>query len=183
MNSSVNGSGITKSFEIASCCGKEINALSELLNGILEEELTNKKNELTCVLVNDRRLKPKLRMDDSGWAITDISQSFPLKTVKTNRKVEKYLSYQISVAGDGILNEPLLHMCLWDHPINFEDFYMGFPLDSSSNFKVIADRLIVWDSDTRNSWKDVDWTFSVRLVSLNTEGDLRKWIVVNRSGF
>lgn len=178
MNSSFNGASITASFEIASCCGKEINALSELLNGIFEVELANKNNALPCILVDDnKKLKPEWRMDDSEWVLTDISNSFPLKTVKKNRKAEKYLSYQVSVAGDGVLNEPLLHMCLWDHPINFEDFYMGFPLDSSSNFKVIADRLIVWGSDTRNSWKDMDWTFSVRLVSINTEDDLRKWIV------
>lgn len=178
MSTSFNGLSITECFEIASRCGIEINALSELLNGIFEVELTNKNNELPCILVGDnKKLKPEWRMDDSEWVLTDISKSFPLKTAKTNRKVEKYLSYQVSLAGDGILDEPLLHLCLWDDAINFEDCYMGFPLDPNPKFKVIADRLIVWDGDTRNSWKNISWTFSVRLVSLNSEDDLRKWIV------
>lgn len=182
MSFSLDGPTITKCFDVVSRCGKEINALSEVLNGMLRQELSNKDNTLPCVLTKDGKPIYEARIDDTNWAYTDISYSFPLKTKGKNRKAEMYLSYQVSLAGDGVLQNsifsgPLLHVCLWDSAINFEDSYMGFPIDPDYKHEVIADRLIVWSSGQPESWKERSWTFSVGLVSLTSKDDLKKSIV------
>lgn len=178
MSSSFNGLNITKHFEAVSRCGIEINALSQLLSSIFKVELSRRDNSLLCLLVGKEKIQSSSRMDDSEWVCTDTSISFPLKS-KGKQKSEKYLSIQISLTGDTIINndsEPLLHVCLWDAVVNFkDDYYMGFPLEKPDD--VIADRLIVWSSGSKGDWKELSWTFSVQLVSLNSEADLIRLIV------
>ena len=184
MSSSLDGQTITKCFEVVSRCGKEINALFESLDNLFRLELINIKNSLPCVLAERVSLGSDWRLDDSTWVCTDMASSFPLKSKGRKINAEKYLSYQVSLTGDGVLkkgkvfDEPLLHVCLWDHAINFNDpYYVGFPLDKSESPRVIGNRLIDWGNESINSWKDMAWTFSVRLLALNTHDDLKRSVV------
>jgi hypothetical protein len=185
MYSLLDGLTIAKCFEVVSRCGNEIDALHESLEKLLLEELSRNENSLPCVNVMDKKCNSEYRTDDSGWVYTDFSFSIPLKTKGRKRNVEKYLSCQISLTGDGILRngndagEPLLHVCLWDEPICFrDDYYMGFPFDDTTeSHKIIANHLIDWSKESENDWKSRTWTFSIRLVSLKSQDDLQKLIV------
>lgn len=165
--------------------GEVLNALWEALDEMLPKELHKAKAELPCKLVG--RVVHAERMDDSGWVYTDFSSSYPLvgKMGRTKSTPDMYLSYQISLWGDGMSfsdnEEPLLHVCLWHDKFSFGDdyFYMGYPLDDEP-FHLDHNRLIMWGDGKRQSmadWKNNLWTFSLKLLSLEKKDDLMSSII------
>ena len=185
MSNIIDGIALTKCFEIVSRCVTEVEALSDMLNGMLLEELGRSDNKLPCIINGES--KHSYFTGDIGWVITDSAYSFPIKTKgKGKKKTAMYLGYQISLAGDGIaLNngnrQPLLHVCLWEVPLGFDDGnYVSFPMESASeaSFEIIDGRLLTWGDVTPEiNWHDRGWTFSVLLTVLNNREDLLKYVV------
>jgi len=160
--------------------GAEISAMGETLDALFLQELG--KARPVCKVVGSMVWDD--RDDDQGWVCTDISASIPLARRKGSRP-EMYLSYQVSLEGNGMEfpgNEvPLLHVCLWDCPIDFnEGFFVKHPMKFSNGAedeqRVEADRLIVWDGEGTN-WKQREWTFSVELLSLESSQALLDRVV------
>ena len=86
--------------------------------------------------------------------------------------------------GDGIAipgnSEPLLHLYSWVNACDFNEAdYIGFPLevDKDEPFKIINDRLLVWDSLELSEWNKCQWAYSLRLMSLNSPEDLKKHVI------
>lgn len=177
----IDGKTVADCFALVARYGIELNALHETLENLLSEQLTIEKS-LPCVLVGNTENKD--RFDDSGWVANDQACSIPLKsTGKGNKSIEKYLGFQISMTGDGINilgnEEPLLHIFCWGIPINFDDKdYIGFPLEDDADYphEILNECLISWGS-WNGSWCDKEWTYSLRLLSINSIDDLKKYVV------
>lgn len=176
----IDGKAVGDCFAFVARCGLELNALRDALENLLTEQLTADKSTLPCVLVGGA--KRDERRDDGEWVCTDFACSFPLKSQGKGRKsVELYLGFQVSMSGDGIEvsgnNEPLIHVFCWEVPVDFQDYYMGFPLDFEDPHKVVDERLLLW-GDQNASWNERQWTYSLRLMSINSIDDLNKYVVV-----
>lgn len=176
----IDGKSVADCFAFVARCGSELNALRDALENQLSVQLTAEKSSLPCVLVGDAERDD--RLDGSEWLYTDFACSFPLKSKgKGKKSVEQYLGFQTSMSGDGIEipgnNEPLIHVFCWGYPVDFEDDYIGFPLDFEDPHKVVNERLLLW-GDQNASWNERQWTYSLRLMSINTIDDLNKYVVL-----
>lgn len=162
-----------------SAFGQEINALCETLDDLLIQEIG--KTNLPCKISGPS--KGYTRKEDSGWVVTDFANSFPLvgTRVRKEKGAEKYLCYQVSLLGNGIAlaeyEEPLVHVCLWQRAICFDDDNsMGYPLMEDDEWRLEHNRLIAW-GELNGDWKMAGWTFSLRLLSLNSSQDLLDRVV------
>jgi hypothetical protein len=179
----VNGNTLAGCFSLVAACGKEINGLHDMLANMLVERFTERKESLPCVLagkaINDAR------MDDSEWVCTDTAFSLPLKAAGRGKKcAEQYVGYQISMSGDGIAipgnAEPLLHVFCWGSPCDFtSEYYAGFPHvnDDEDPCEIVCDRLMLWGSRNSTEWNKRSWCYSLRLVALNSQDDLKTYVV------
>lgn len=175
----IDGKTVADCFALVARYGTELKAMNDALENLLSVQLTAEK---TFILVGDAEWDD--RYDDSDWVYTDVACSFPLKSRgKGKSKVEKYLGFQISMTGDGIHipgnKEPLLHVFCWESPIKFDDeYYIGFPSDSDPKnpHKCVDDRLMLWGERSGN-WNEHEWVYSLRLMSINSIDDLKKYVV------
>lgn len=177
MNS--DGKQLVQCMRAVSAFGQEINALCETLNDLLVQEIA--RADLPCRIAG--RPECSNRMDDSEWIYTDVAYSLPLvgKRVRKDREAEMYLGYQVSFSDEGISlpgnEEPLLHVCLWTEAISFDDENsMGYPLMEDDECRLEHNRLIAW-GELNGDWKMAGWTFSLRLLSLNSSQDLLNRVV------
>lgn len=181
MTNKVDGAALASCFKVVASCGKEIQALSDTLNNLITEAISSNR-ELPCVLNNERVNYQDCMDDSSGWVYTDIAYSFPLKRLgKGQQKTSAYLGYQISMMGDGIAapgnDEPLIHVFLWAAPVDFDEYYMGYPIDKDAESRVLDERLIMWNSENPEKWPSHHWVFSLHLTSLNSSEDLERCVV------
>jgi len=181
MTKVVDGAALASCFKVVSSCGSEIEAMSDSLINLLAEAISEKNNNrpLPCA-ISDKHFS-SYSMDDSSWVCTDIAYNLPLKNVG-KRKTLAYLGFQISMAGAGIAapgnNEPLVHVFLWKVPVDFNEFFMGFPLEKDDKIRVLDNLLIEWTPEEEiEKWSDREWLFSLRLTSLNSSEDLKRCIV------
>jgi hypothetical protein len=179
MSNTLNGATLTKCFNLVSMAGKEINALYESLSNLLIAGI-----ELSSCPISIYKggAKDYYEMDNNEWIQTDIAWNLPLTSrARINAKAERYLSFQISLVGEGMAainnDEPLLHMSLWDSPVDFENERMGFPIDIKNKPVLRENALIDWGTGDRKDWTKQVWTFSLRLMSLNSREDLEKYVV------
>lgn len=177
----VDGKTVAQSCELVSRVGLEIDGLSRLLSDMITAALS-KATTLPCGLAGS--VVSNQRTDDSGWVYTDIAYSFPLKGKgKGKQKTELYISFQISLTGDGIAipknAEPLLHVYSIGNACDFEADYIGFPLinDEDEPFEIINDRLLFWGSQESSEWNKCGWAYSLRLMSLNSPEDLKRHVI------
>jgi len=180
----IDGKTVADCFALVARYGTELNALNDALENLLTENLTADK-KLPCALAADA--ESDYRCSESDFVYTDMAYSLPLKS-KGKRKVEGYLGFQISMTGDGIgipgNAEPLLHVFCWNVPVNFDETpYIGFPLDSDSEypFTIFDERLVLWGQQDGN-WNDREWTYSLRLMHMNSIDDLKKYVVTPALG-
>lgn len=162
------GKQLMQCLNVISAYGKEINALCEALNDQLSQEVSDA--QLPWIV--DGKLIYEYRLDESGWIYTDFLYALPLKRKKA-RNVGMYLGYQISLTGDGISyrenEEPLLHMFLWSGKPSLSDgryYYMYYPQELP--YSLEDNRLIVWADESRDDRKNNEWTFSIRLLTLDS---------------
>lgn len=182
--SGINGKTLASCFEMVSRCGTELEGLRDTLSNMLEAALANASSVAMPCVISDDGIWDE-RMDDSGWVYTDIGFSLPLKKKgKGNKSTERYLGFQISMVGDGIAipenSEPLLHVFFWSVPCSFEDDeYVGFPYSEGQDypFEVMGNRLLMWEDKDSDGWTRHEWTYSLRLMDLNSADDLRKQVV------
>lgn len=175
----INGEGLSKAFRLVAECGKEINGLRDLLASMIMKALANASADLPCLPVGDPGWEPG--MDETQTVYTDWLMTLPLKPKGRGKKVvDRYLAFQVSMMGSGCdlpgNQEPLLHVYCWGTAPSFmTNNYMGFPFDSNyeETVDVVGNRFILWGgvplSPARN---DQGWAYSLRLVGLNTPGDL-----------
>ncbi|MBS3904674.1 MAG: hypothetical protein KGZ39_05055 [Simkania sp.] len=178
----VDGKTVTQCFEVVSRVGSEIEALSLMLKDMLNNALKD-NNSSPYVLAGSDEYDEQY--DESGWVCTDMACSFPLKSIgKGKKNIERYIGFQISLLGNHIKfqdsNEPLLHVFCWGDACSFEENnYLGFPLviQDDESFNIINDRLLLWDSEDLSQWNKSAWTFSLRLIALNSPDDLMNHII------
>lgn len=175
------GRRLAACFRAASSYCLEINALRESLNDLFSREIV--KADWPYRFVSPGVALEK--HDKSGWMITDIAYSLPLFRRRKGRpsaNPDFYLSYQISLCGNGISmgdnEEPLVHVCFWTTPLDFdEENYMFYPLSKLGNPTIKSRRLLVWPVPNNDNRTDVEWTFSVPLLSLDSSQSLLNRIV------
>jgi hypothetical protein len=179
---SLSNKTISDCFELVAQCGNELVGIRDALNNMFSEEFSSKHNDFPFSPEGD--FVQSERFDDSGWLYTDEAQSIGLKA-KGKRKIERYIGYQISMTGDGILvpsyNEPLLHVFCWEHPCDFDEGdYVGCSAwedDENSPLSIAENRLLYWGSLDESGWNECEWTFTLRLMALNTPDDLKKYVI------
>ncbi|HRQ65867.1 MAG TPA: hypothetical protein PKZ76_13570 [Xanthomonadaceae bacterium] len=171
MSKNKTGEGIARCFSIVAACGREIEALIEAINSQDWSESFKraaKASRCEFTLLFDASTVPVYRCDESEWVNTDVAWSIPVRK-KGKRKPEMYLSFQVSLHGDGCArgHDPaVLHVSLWAYPPSFdEEVYVGFPMDNEDKTEVVADRLLVWRYDNPD-WTDFQWTYSLDLGEL-----------------
>lgn len=182
MSKVVDGAALASCFKVVSSFASEIEAMSDSLVNLFTEAISEKNSKLPCAL-SDKRFSYDDCADDSGWVCTDIAYSLPLKNIdKRSKKTLAYLGFQISMTGMGIAapgnHEPLVHVFLWEVPVDFNESYMEFPLENDDEIQVCDELLIEWISEEKSDkWSDRQWLFSLRLTSLNSSEDLKRCIV------
>ena len=172
MSNIFDGVKLTQCFNLVSNAGKEIDALSEVLNNQIAKAIAK-----TSFRPDQKEPMYSGRNDDSGWIFTDFAYSFALKS-KNKKVADKKLGYQVSLLGDGVgfseKAEPLLHVFFWGDAADFDDdSYMCIPHPASSEDPwelVYNGQLISWDNLN-------GWTFSIRLTTLNSTQDLEQYVV------
>lgn len=180
----IHAKAVADCFAFVARCGSELNALRDALENLLSEHLTAEKSSLPCVLAEG--VRSDVRLDSSEWVYSDLACSFPLKSKGKGRKsAEQYLGFQISMTGDGIEipgnSEPLIHVFCWEVPVEFDNNYVGFPVDSEIPHEVVNERLLLWD-EQNTGWNERRWTYSLRLMSINSIDDLKKFVIVPALG-
>lgn len=175
------GKAITKYANFISQVGVEIEAMVKLIKQELSSAVATASIKEHMKPVGD--WESKTRYSEEEWVVIDYAFSLGMKPAgKGKSSVVRWLSFQISLAGEGTAaegnEEPLLHICWFDSPINFEeDFcYMGFPLDEDDNPELENKVLFNWTPDAKK-WSEQQWAFSLRLTSLNTLDDIENKII------
>jgi hypothetical protein len=122
----------------------------------------------------------------SGWTTTAYGISFPLMEKKRRKATPTaWINYQMSVFGGGLppLDNagqesvgPVLHVSFWNSCADFDDpgLYVEFP-PSWDDWELKDDRLLFWESE--NGGPFPQWTFSIRLLNLNSEDALHKCVI------
>jgi hypothetical protein len=171
---------LTESLESASKYLLEINQLGETLENLIWEELA--AADLPLKIGN--KVITDTRTDASAWIATDWAKSWPLyrRGKKPNGAADMFLGFQISMAGTGTAPssppEPVLHMFLWTAACNFKTIdHMAYPLNADYGPNVDGGPLITWDSGYKG-WLEKQWTFSVRLMALDSSKALADYLVL-----
>ncbi len=173
----MNGNELLKCHEVVEKCAIEVDAmLSALEERVLAIFKKSPTNVAGCILSEDRTSQWKYA---NSYVWSDFSRSYPLKK-KGGRKTAAYLSFQVSLFGEGTnipgekYSEPLLHVSLWEVPTS-DECYVAFPIQIQPN--VEDNRLMTWDLPQGSDWFTKEWTYSLRLINLNDLSDLKKWAI------
>jgi hypothetical protein len=170
------GRAITESIQFISRLGAECEHLANMIKEQLSRLLL--VPEVAKRYRAEGKWADSYERDDIDWTLTDLGFSLPL-VIKPKRSVGTYLVVQISLSGLGIdaldNNEPLLHIGLWDDPLDFDSIKMGFPLDLDSGYDLAleAERMFVWSSSLGTH----DWCYSLRLTDINSPKDIQDLII------
>jgi hypothetical protein len=180
MKPQLDGKSLTECFDLVLRCGSEIESLCESLSQMFLKSLAAPSNALPCALASAR--EEDAREDPSGWIYTDTSRSFALKSKgKGRKKSDAYFVFQISMHGDGIpscVAEPILHVGCWTEPVDFEDeCFIHFPGDPGELPELVEQRLLRWSEDGETAWNACEWTFSIRLMCVNSSEDLKSLVI------
>ncbi|MNV75540.1 hypothetical protein D3C71_1688360 [compost metagenome] len=70
-------------------------------------------------------------------------------------------------------NQPLLHVGFWSKAVDFDECWMGFPLDDSPRI-LEQGQLFRWTTSGENL---SEWVYSLRLAEINTMQDIQEKIV------
>lgn len=171
---------LVRAFDLVSKCNSEIEGLTKTLNELFEEELgqlpPNLKFKYQGEPING------CGYDASEYLTTDHAWSFPLKQKFKNRSADPdmYIGYQVSMCGTRIFPDekaPMLHVFFWEGAIDFDECYVNFPLDEDSTLSIDSSRLLVWGEKTPSNWMERQWTFSIKLTTMNNRQNLLESVV------
>lgn len=123
----------------------------------------------------------------SGWGSTAYTMGFPV-VEKRRRKdtVDGWINFQVSVFGGGIPPlhggqadsvGPVVHVSFWHAATDFKKpgMFIEFPLALDEYLQIRSGRLLFWD--TIKDGVSPQWTFTIRLLDLNSEDALRESII------
>lgn len=122
----------------------------------------------------------------SGWSTASYAIGFPVAGRKQARSgPTAWINYQISVFGSGLPSlqgggqesiGPVVHVSFWNQETDFGDptMQVTFP-PAWEDWDIQDDRLLYWESEKRGQL--AQWTFSLRLLELNSEDALRICII------
>lgn len=171
------GEAISEGISFISNVGAECDALTSMvkqaLNGLLSD------SELRQQVKPGGSWIDKFEKDSGGWVQTASAHSLPV-IMQRKRSIGAYLFFQISIGGNGIEaqanKQPLVHIGLWPLPVDFSDYWMGFPLFDSDEPEPELEGGVVfrWPAEG-GQWGE--WTYSLRLAEINTIHDIREMIV------
>lgn len=173
------GRAISDAFEFASKVGQECEALGLLLKQEISDLF---RQPLLAEIYTPGEWSHSYQTDDNGWVYKGVAWSLAI-TAKNQEDVTTYLSFQMALLCDnsegGMSSEPLLHINLWNQPINFKDGnYMGFEMGGFTDaclarLKDGNARLFRWEGHDRSTDQ---WTYSLRLADVNGLDNLRTLI-------
>jgi hypothetical protein len=176
MNDITIGESIANSVDLIDKAGKEIDSLLNLIEEEVNRELLDRSFGLFPYVGTWQYSE---NFSDNQWVYKDVARSLELGE-RSNSKTKRYLSIQVSLSGEGIESsksdnkEPLVHVCFWEIPVNFnEDIYFSLG-EADAHLK----NNVLWDwSPDASRWIEQEWTYSLRLTSINTIEDIRRKIV------
>lgn len=155
---------------------REINSLVCLVKKHIEDEF----DKFDGVKVT-KEWDDCFRIDDDDWVYTD-SCVF-LGVGKRNGKANKYINIQISLYGDGMRSglddneEPLLHVSFRDDATDYEDgVYFSIADLDDAEVSLEENVLFNW-GQIGCEWNKQEWTFSLKLTSINSIEDINSKIV------
>ncbi|QBE62058.1 hypothetical protein [Pseudoduganella lutea] len=178
------GTKIVRSFELVESIWSQVQELTNSLSAMTEAAL--EKGEFGQL----RSAGPWREAWDetaSGWGSTKYAMSFPAAGKRRrNDTIDAWINYQISLFGSGIpplvgaTQEslgPVVHVSFWHYETDFLEsgFYVEFPSAWDDSTEIKESRLLFWDSEKEGQLPQ--WTFSIRLLDLNSEDALRKSII------
>lgn len=177
------GVNLHNSVKLIKQAGKEINALVTMIKNDINSEI--EKDQLGCnAYIHGRGWYEESHLDDENYVYELYSEVLPLQKTKRNRnEAQRFLMIQVSLDGDGMTHEeannhePLIHIGLWDAPIDInDDQYMSLLLEHFDGFSVQENVLLNWYPEAE-SWTEQSWTYSLTLTSLNTPKDIKDKVI------
>ncbi|OSQ31185.1 hypothetical protein [Thalassospira sp. MCCC 1A03138] len=167
------GKKLSTSIDIIEKFFIEINSLELIIQQKLFNMVNNIKSDEKIRITSD--WITSFRDSESNWISTDISGSLGLSPPR-KKNPKRYLSYQISLAGDAVETadnqdkEPLVHINLWDTPISFSEGMYSCVYWTSEDKSVFLEQgtLFCWPAKT-NYWHDKQWSYAIKLTQLNDE--------------
>lgn len=160
----------------------EIRALNDYLSNSLSRALADAGSTLGCVA--NGNLDENWGMDEGEYLCISVARNQGLRKSKKSKNSERWLGWQISLAGDGISvpgvsnPEPLLHVFCWSTPVDMGEMYVGFPLGNDETMvpSLLDNQLVIW-GDPDGSWNEREWLYSLRLFALRSPKDVDEMIV------
>ena len=178
------GMKIIRSCELVESVWVQVQDMTHALNSMIDTAL--KKNHFDT-LQPVGKSHTTYGYTRSRWSSTDSATSFPVQEKRRRRTKapDAWINYQVSVFGTGIPPlagdddnsiGPVVHVSYWQLATNMneEGTGMGFPLEQG-DWDIADQRLIVWNSSDEG--KPLHWTFTIRLLDLNSEDALRSSIL------
>lgn len=177
-------SDIVRSFELVDRLWQDVLDMSNVIDRELEELIADKHSPYRSA--GDTS-------EDWAYGLTDHiisawAKSFPIKKLgKGNSNPSAWISYQISLFGDGvpcyrdkdslIPVGPVIHISLWDADVSFENFYcVAFRSFEWAPFTLEDERLIRFP-DEKFTLEGGMWTYTLNLLEINSPESIRKLIV------
>lgn len=178
----MSGSAVTQWIGFMERFYAEIEALNDQLSNSLAHAIADSGDKLGCVAHG--KIESEFEMDESGNLYVGYAYDQALKKSRRSKNPERWLGWQISLSGAGVAipgsdaPEPLMHVYCWNAGVDFDEVYIGFPLDScgESRPKLHDDCLVIW-GDPEGAWNEREWMYSLRLFSLKSPGDLDDLVV------
>lgn len=177
------GVNLHNSVKLIKQAGKEINALVTMIKNDINSEI--EKVQLGCnAYIHGRGWYEESHLDDENYVYELYSEVLPLQKTKRNRnEAQRFLMIQVSLDGDGMTHEeannhePLIHIALWDEPINLNnEQYISLHLSEADSFTIQENVLLNWYPEAE-SWTEQSWTYSLTLTSLNTPKDIQDKVI------
>lgn len=172
------GRSIHQSVLIVENLGKEIEAFYRLATEGVAEKINQSINDMKIVT----KWKYSSRSDDYDYVLKDRTASLGLSS-KTGKKPKRYISIQVSLAGDGMSLDdednllPLVHVCFWKEPVDLLEMYMGFDLQGNEDLLELKNEVFFHWKTESDHWSKAEWAYSLLLTSLNSPDDIKEKIV------
>lgn len=174
------GKTISDSVNVVSQVGQEIDALFLLV----QQEFSKAIKNLSNIKIANKDWIEDVQYDENEWVYTDYACSIGLKPNGKGRKDPiGYLSVQISLTGKGMdlegNEEPLIHICFFASPIEFEEQnYIFFPIYIDKDEHLISDKevLLNWAPEV-SDWTESGWAYSFHLTAINNIDDIKTKLI------
>lgn len=174
-------------FELADRLGGSIDQLLYSLADSFVKAIARLGKDIDCALkAKGRRVEYFSHQNTRNhWTFSNCSVSVGIGRHDGRSKVKAYVSFQVALAGDTLpedARDPLLHVHLWEDPVDFnESDYCYFAFDTEESYRPETfGKLLTWTpewSEGNEPWSRKTWTFSVNLMDLNSDADIKRLVM------